>query len=69
MNKLINVIEQNHVQYNKLGNSEVITLQVNELFDQDIIEYLKEHYRFDYKGICIYYVERTNEIWIENMNA
>ena len=37
-------------------------------FDDDIIDYLKSVERFDYKSICIYYVKKDNNIWIENMS-
>ena len=68
MNKLINNIEQNYVKYKNLECSEVEQTSANE-WDNDIVEYLKINYRFDYKGICVYYVNDTNEIWIENMDA
>ena len=68
MNKLINNIGQNYVKYKNLECSEVEQTSANE-WDNDIVEYLKIEYRFDYKGICVYYVCDTNEIWIENMDA
>jgi len=68
MNKLINNIEQNYVKYKNLECSEVEQTSANE-WDNDIVEYLKINYRFDYKGICVYYVCDRNEIWIENMDA
>jgi hypothetical protein len=68
MNKLINNIEQNYVKYKNLECSEVEQTSANE-WDNDIVEYLKINYRFDYKGICVYYVNDTNEIWVENMDA
>ena len=66
--KLEQFINQNLNYFTNLGNSEVEYYNIDE-FDNDIIEYLKEHYRFDYKGICVYYVSEDNKIWVENMNS
>ena len=67
MNKLEQFIDQNLDYFANLGDSEIEYYNVDE-FDNDIIEYLKEHYRFDYKGICVYYVAEKNNVWVENMN-
>ena len=67
MNKLEQFIDQNLDYFLNLGDSETEYYNVDE-FDNDVIEYLKEHYRFDYKGICIYYVVEENRIWVKNMN-
>lgn len=66
--KLKTFIYDDYKYLSNLGNSEVEVYNVNQ-FDNDVVQYLKENYRFDYKGICIYYVVEENKIWIENMNS
>ena len=66
MNSLKKLIEENYNEFNSLGCSEIIHCNTDE-FDDSEIDYLKENYRFDYNGICIYYVKEDNEVWIENM--
>ena len=68
--KLEQFIKSNYKSFSNLDNSEVTEIDVNE-FDTDVIDYLKtsEHNRFDYKNICVYYVERENEVWVENMDS
>jgi len=66
MESLENFIEINFDEFVNLKCSEVIECSLDE-FDNAEVEYLKEHYRFDYAGICVYYVDKTNEIWIENI--
>ena len=62
--QLIYFIETN---YNKLSNlNEVLILNKNEFSDQ-VIQYLKDFYRFDYKDICICLSKRTKKVWVENM--
>ena len=62
--QLIYFIETN---YNKLSNlNEVLILNKNEFSDQ-VIQYLKDFYRFDYKDICICWSKRTKKVWVENM--
>ncbi len=68
MKSLENFIDDNFNEFSNLDCSEVIECSLDE-FDSAEIEYLKEHYRFDYKGICIYYVSEKDEVWIENMEA
>jgi len=71
MQKLENFIDQNINQFSQFEISEVEIYDITE-FDNDIVEYLKLNYRFDYKNICVYYVEESeyNEesIWVENMS-
>jgi hypothetical protein len=67
-NCLEKFIEDNYAEFNALGRSEIIHCGLDE-FDFVEVEYLKDHYRFDYKGICVYYVEEHDEIWIENMES
>jgi hypothetical protein len=69
MKKLEQFVNDNLNYFSNLGNSEVVEYPVNNEFDSEIVEYLKQNERFDYRGICVYYVERTNEIWVENMLA
>jgi hypothetical protein len=69
MKKLENFINGNMNVFNNLDNSEVEIYSLDE-FDNDIIEYLKLNYRFDYEGICVYLVNdgRPDDgIWVENM--
>lgn len=70
MNKLINFIESNLVEFNNLENSEVIYLESKNV-DNEIVEYLENIFRnrFDYKNICVYYIEENNNkyICVENM--
>jgi len=68
MESLKNYINLNYNEFNNLDSSEIIECDLNE-FDSGEVDYLKLNYRFDYRGICIYYVEDKNNIWIENMNA
>jgi hypothetical protein len=67
MKKLEQFINNELEYFLNLGDSEIEYYNINK-FDNDVIEYLKEHYRFDYKGICVYYVVEENSIWVENMN-
>ena len=68
MKKIETFIDENLIEFSELGCSEVIECTLDE-FDNEVIDYLKENYRFDYKDICVYYVEENDEIWIENMNG
>lgn len=80
MKKLEQFVDDNINYFNNLGNSEVEVYSADN-FDSDVIDYLKSahHNRFDYNGICVYYVESTlqskdvsvykNEVWVENMNS
>ena len=67
MKDLKTFIDNNFDEFINLSDSEVIhlSLPTTELSDESI-DYLKNIERFDYKNICIYYVERNNEIWVEN---
>jgi hypothetical protein len=66
MIKLEKYINDNLNEFLNLSVSEVIHLSLDN-FDDDIVDYLKNVERFDYKDICIYYVKEDNNIWIENM--
>ena len=68
--KLEQFIKSNYKSFSNLDNSVVTEIDVNE-FDADVIDYLKtsKHNRFDYRNICVYYVKRKNEIWVENMDS
>ena len=68
MDSLKNYVDLNFNEFSNLGRSEVIECTLDE-FDSEEINYLKLNYRFDYKGICIYYVNEKDEVWIENMEA
>jgi len=69
MKKLEQFIDNNFSDFSLLEDSEVCEISLNdEDLDSDMIDYLKTNYRFDYKGICVYYSD-ANEIWVENMLA
>ena len=67
MKDLKTFIDNNFDEFINLSDNEVIhlSLSTTELSDESI-DYLKNIERFDYKNICIYYVKRNNEIWVEN---
>ena len=71
--KLQNFIDQNLSELSNLNDSEVIELTMEEAkeegLDNEMINYLIDNYRFDYKGIVVYYNKDSNEIWIENGEA
>ena len=67
MKSLKDFIDENFNEFSNLGTSEVIECTLDE-FNSEEISYLKDNYRFDYEGICVYYVKDEDEIWIENMN-
>jgi len=68
MDKLKQFIEDNFERFINLDESEVYELDAHYL-DNDLVDYLKDNDRFDYKGICIYYVKESDEVWVENMDA
>ena len=53
--KLKNYVDENYSEFSNLDDSEVIEMSADE-FEDDVVDYLKENYRFDYKDICVYYV-------------
>ena len=67
MKKIETFINENLNEFSNLSNSEVWEFILDE-FDNEVIEYLKDNYRFDYKDICVYLSEE-NFICIENMNS
>jgi hypothetical protein len=68
MDKLKQFIEENFERFINLDESEVYELDAHYL-DNDLVDYLKDNDRFDYKGICVYYVKESDEVWVENMDA
>ena len=68
MKKLETFINDDYNYFSNLGNSEVEEYSVDS-FDDDVVQYLKDNYRFNYEGICVYYVSEKNEIWVENMDS
>jgi hypothetical protein len=68
MDKLKQFIEDNFERFINLDESEVYELDAHYL-DNDLVDYLKDNDRFDYKGICVYYVKESDEVWVENMDA
>jgi hypothetical protein len=68
-------IYENLDKFEKLECSEVLCYAL-ESFSNDIVEFLKDNYRYDFAGICIHYVDSNDdefidndEIWVENLNA
>jgi len=68
MDKLKQFVEENYERFVNLDESEVYELDAHYL-DDDLVNYLKDNDRFDYKGICVYYVKGEDEVWVENMDA
>jgi hypothetical protein len=71
MQKLENFINQNINHFLPLKNIGIKIYDITE-FDNDVVEYLKLNYRFDYNNICVYYVEESEydeeSIWVEYMS-
>ena len=64
-NQIQKFIDDNLSSFENLDNREVIQYDLNE-FNNNIVNYLKDNYRFDYKDICIYFVKSLDEIWVEH---
>jgi len=70
MKSIESFIKKNYKEFSQLEESELCELELDdEDLDDTIIDYLKESYRFDYKGIVVYYNDDFNQIWVENMEA
>ena len=70
MKTIENFIDKNYAEFSKLEDSEVCELELDDQdLNDEIIDYLKANYRYDYKGICVYYNDEANQIWVENMEA
>jgi hypothetical protein len=69
MEKIKQFIDNDFEYFSNLNDSEVEIYDPNDL-DKEIVEYLKEkeNCRFDYRGICMYYIKDGDEIWVENMD-
>jgi len=68
MEKISNFIDANFNYFSNLEDSEVEIYDLKD-FDNEVVYYLILNYRFDYRGICICYVDETKQIWVENMDA
>ena len=68
MDKLKLFVEENYERFSNLEESEVYELDAHYI-DDDIVNYLKDNDRFDYRGICVYDLKESDEVWVENMNA
>jgi hypothetical protein len=71
MKKLEEFIDENYELFSSLDCSEVEGYSKNR-FDKDVIDYLKKRKdrRFDYRDICVYYMEDDwADVWVENMAA
>ena len=68
MDKLKQFVDDNFERFINLDESEVYELDAHYL-DDDLVNHLKDNGRFDYKGICVYYVKESDEVWVENMDA
>lgn len=66
MKKIENFIDENLNEFSDLSCTE-FCIYSSEEFDVEVIDYLKENYRFDYQGICVYYVKDEDKIFVENM--
>jgi hypothetical protein len=66
MKKIENFINENLNEFSDLSCTEFCIYSSDE-FDDEVIDYLKENYRFDYQGICVYYVKDEDKIFVENM--
>jgi hypothetical protein len=66
MTKIENFINENLNEFSDLSCTEFCIYSSDE-FDDEVIDYLKENYRFDYQGICVYYVKDEDKIFVENM--
>lgn len=66
MKKIENFIDENLNEFSNLSCSELLIYSLDE-FDDEVIDYLKENYRFDYQGICVYYVKDEDKIFVEDM--
>lgn len=64
---LIDFIDNNFNEFIKLSDSEVEEFSESE-FDKEVIDYLKKHERFDYRGICVYWAYDYDTVWVENMS-
>ena len=70
MKKLKDFINKNYNEFSNLDGNETYELELNDPnLDIDMINYLINNYRFDYKGICVYYNEDEDQVWVENMEA
>jgi hypothetical protein len=72
MDKLKKFINNNIETFSNLDNSEVQEIELSDIeITSDMVDYLKsaKHNRFDYNGICVYYVKKSNNIWVENMDS
>jgi hypothetical protein len=66
MKKIENFIDENLNEFSDFSCTEFCIYSSDE-FDDEVIDYLKENYRFDYQGICVYYVKDEDKIFVENM--
>jgi hypothetical protein len=66
MKKIENFINENLNDFTNLSRSEVSEYSLDE-FDNEVIDYLKLNHRFDYQGICVYYVKDEDKIFVEDM--
>jgi len=67
MEQIKKFIDDNFETFIKLDDSEVQTFTLDEI-DINVVEYLKSIplTPYFYRDICVYYVERENNIWVEN---
>jgi hypothetical protein len=67
INKIQKFIDDDYNNFIALDDSEVCEFEAIDI-DNDIVEYLRENYRYDYRDICVYYVADENAVWVENMS-
>lgn len=66
MKALETFIDQNYSAFSNMGYSEVEEI-APDTFDNEMLMFLKQNYRFDYKGICVYYEKEENMVFVELM--
>lgn len=67
MKELKNFIDKNYSWLSEMS-SEVEEMDPNT-FGPDVLDFLKQNGRFDYRDIVVYYVSEEDMIWIENMES
>ena len=67
MKRLEKFVEENFERFSQLEEDEVYELDAHYIEDE-IVNYLKDNGQFDYKGIAVYYVGDSDEVWVENFN-
>lgn len=67
MKKLKLFIEENFERFSNMEEDEVYELDAHYM-DDDIVNHLKDNAQFNHKGIAVYYMGGSDEVWVENTN-